>query len=67
MDTEEAVDRISRQLLQHDIMTEGYGGEVPIVPVSKIDVPYLEDCKCIMASFLHTNTLLIVELKCDLA
>lgn len=33
VDTEEAVDRISRQLLEHSIVTEGYGGEVPIVPV----------------------------------
>ena len=24
---------ISRQLLEHSIVTEGYGGEVPIVPV----------------------------------
>lgn len=35
VDAEKAVDRISRQLLEHNIMTESYGGEVPIVPVSK--------------------------------
>lgn len=34
VDTEKAVDKISRQLLEHNIITEGYGGEVPIVPVS---------------------------------
>lgn len=34
VDTEKAVDKISRQLLEHEIITEGYGGEVPIVPVS---------------------------------
>lgn len=33
MDTEKAVDKISRQLLEHDVMTEGYGGQVPIIPV----------------------------------
>lgn len=33
VDTEKAVDRISRQLLEHNIVTEGYGGEVPIIPV----------------------------------
>lgn len=31
---EKAVDRISRELLQHDVATEAYGGQVPIVPVS---------------------------------
>ncbi|CAM9093951.1 unnamed protein product [Ectocarpus sp. 4 AP-2014] len=36
VDTEKAVDRISRQLLEHSIITEGYGGEVPIVPVSAV-------------------------------
>ncbi|CAN0237852.1 unnamed protein product, partial [Hapterophycus canaliculatus] len=34
VDTEKAVDKISRQLLEHSIITEGYGGDVPIVPVS---------------------------------
>eukprot|EP00752_Nemacystus_decipiens_P006400 g5764.t1 len=36
VDTEKAVDWISRQLLEHSIVTEGYGGEVPIVPVSAV-------------------------------
>lgn len=27
------MERISRQLLEHSILTEGYGGDVPIVPV----------------------------------
>lgn len=34
VDTEKAVEKISRQLLEYNITTEGYGGEVPIVPVS---------------------------------
>lgn len=33
VDTEKAVDKISRQLLEHDVVTENYGGHVPIVPV----------------------------------
>lgn len=34
VDADEATDRISRELLQHDVITEAYGGQVPIVPVS---------------------------------
>lgn len=33
VDASKAVEDISRQLLEHEIITEGYGGEVPIVPV----------------------------------
>lgn len=33
VDADKAVENISRQLLEHEIITEGYGGEVPIVPV----------------------------------
>lgn len=33
VDAEKAVEKISRQLLEHSVVTEGYGGEVPIVPV----------------------------------
>lgn len=35
VDTEKAVDKISRQLLEHNVITEAYGGQVPIVPVRK--------------------------------
>lgn len=44
VDTEKAVDRISRQLLEHNIVTEGYGGEVPIVPVSAAALPCSPSC-----------------------
>lgn len=36
VDTEKAVDKISRQLLEHNVITEGYGGQVPIVPVRHV-------------------------------
>lgn len=35
VDASKAVETISRQLLEHEIITEGYGGEVPIVPVRR--------------------------------
>lgn len=36
VDTEKAVDKISRHLLEYDVITEGYGGQVPIVPVREL-------------------------------
>lgn len=34
VETDKAVDKICRQLLEYGVVTEGYGGHVPIVPVS---------------------------------
>lgn len=59
VDKEKAVDRISRQLLEHSIITEGYGGEVPIVPVS-IQV----HCCSASCATSHSNTGMILHLSC---
>ena len=56
VDASKAVESISRQLLEHEIITEEYGGEVPIVPVSKTcRTPVLRDAYCCIAACIHAH------------
>lgn len=55
VDASKAVETISRQLLEHEIITEGYGGEVPIVPVRQ-DLPNSSAAYCCIKDLYIVQT-----------
>lgn len=40
VNVDKALDKISRELLQHEVVTEPYGGQTPILPVRNIVMIY---------------------------